>query len=112
MTFEAQYVFGPASTGTLFESDGNVGFVPGQGLASSVKGMDHMVRTMVAAGAASLSDAVRMASLTPARIAGWDRELGSIAVGKLADLLVLDRKLQVQSVFLGGRRLWPDEVTS
>ncbi|MCI0463841.1 MAG: amidohydrolase family protein [Gemmataceae bacterium] len=49
-----------------------------------------------------------MASLTPARIAGWDGELGSIEVGKLADLVVLDRDLNVQRVYVAGRAVWPE----
>ena len=57
-----RYRFGPEQTGTWFESDGKVGFVPGQGLASSVKGVDHMVRTMVTQTSAELTDAIRMAS--------------------------------------------------
>ena len=43
----------------------------------------------------SLVETVRMASLTPARIAGLGRETGSIEVGKRADLVVLDRELNV-----------------
>ena len=79
----------------------------GTALASGVMGMDHGVRTFHALTQAPLVEVIRMATLTPARIAGWDQDLGSIAPGKLADLLILDRDLQVQSVFLGGRRLWP-----
>lgn len=44
-----------------------------------------------------------MASLTPARIAGFDGEIGSIEVGKRADLVVLDADLQVRQVYAGGR---------
>ncbi len=97
-----QYVFGPQSTGTFFQSDGNVGFVPGQGLASSVRGMDHMVRTMAAAGAASPPGSVRMASLTPAERVGMESDIGSLAPGKRADILVLSESLQVERVFIGG----------
>lgn len=43
-----------------------------------------------------------MATLTPACIAGVDKELGSIAPGKWADLVVLDQKLQVRSVYIQG----------
>ena len=47
-----------------------------------------------------------MASLTPARIAGCDTRLGSIAPGKLADLVVLDRELNVRQVYRDGRLIW------
>jgi N-acetylglucosamine-6-phosphate deacetylase len=42
-----------------------------------------------------------MATLTPARIAGVEQELGSIAAGKRADLLVLSRELEVRDVYRG-----------
>jgi N-acetylglucosamine-6-phosphate deacetylase len=45
-----------------------------------------------------------MASLTPARIAGRDKDLGSIAAGKLADLVVLNRDLHVRQVYVSGEK--------
>lgn len=96
------YRFGPADSGTWFESDGTVGFVPGQGLASSVVGMDTMVRNMAASTSAPLWHVIRMASLTPATLSGIADKTGSLAPGKKADILVLSRDLEVQRVFLGG----------
>jgi N-acetylglucosamine-6-phosphate deacetylase len=43
-----------------------------------------------------------MASLTPAERAGIAAETGSLERGKRADVLVLDRRLRVRRVFLGG----------
>lgn len=97
-----RYRFGPANSGTWFESDGNVGFVPGQGLASSVKGMDHMVRTMAAQTGASLHDVIAMASLTPAQRVGMSDSIGSLEAGKRADILVLTDDLKVDRIFLDG----------
>jgi N-acetylglucosamine-6-phosphate deacetylase len=67
-----------------------------------VVGLDTMVRTMRAATGAPLAEVVRMASLTPAERAGIAREAGSLAPGKRADVLVLDRRLRVRRVFVGG----------
>jgi N-acetylglucosamine-6-phosphate deacetylase len=67
--------------------------------------MDHAVRTFHQLTGRPLAEVVRMASLTPARIAGWDREIGSIAAGKLADFLVLDTALEVRQVYLAGQLL-------
>lgn len=47
--------------------------------------------------------ALRAATINPARLLGLDAQIGSIAVGKQADLTVVDSKLQVQRVFLSGR---------
>jgi N-acetylglucosamine-6-phosphate deacetylase len=67
--------------------------------------MDHCVRTFHHLTGAPLAEVVRMASLTPARIAGHDADLGSVAAGKLADLVVLDRDLNVRRVYVAGRAL-------
>jgi N-acetylglucosamine-6-phosphate deacetylase len=97
-----RYRFGPEDDGACFESDGTVGFVPGQGLASSVMGMDHMVRHMKRSTSAALPEVVRMASLTPAERTGIANTCGSLEVGKRADVLVLDRQLQVKRTFIAG----------
>jgi N-acetylglucosamine-6-phosphate deacetylase len=52
-----------------------------------------------------LPEAVRMATLTPARRLGLDHELGSLDRGKRADLVALDRELNVRGVYIGGERV-------
>ena len=102
------YRIGPESDGTLFHSDGLVGRMPGSdALASSIMGMDTMVRTMARATKAHLPEIIRMASLTPAERAGVARKVGSLEKGKYADVLVLDKKLAVKRVFIGGEEFRP-----
>jgi N-acetylglucosamine-6-phosphate deacetylase len=97
-----EYAFGPEESGSTFVSDGKVASQPGRGLASAIVGMDTMVRTMARATSAPLHDVIRMASLTPAERAGIAEETGSLAVGKRADVLVLDATLAPRRVFIGG----------
>jgi N-acetylglucosamine-6-phosphate deacetylase len=97
-----RYRFGSDDDGSFFESDGKVGFVPGQGLASSVVGLDHMVRHMKKSTSATLPDAVRMASLTPAERTGIAKTCGSLEKGKQADVLILNRRLDVQRTFISA----------
>ncbi len=62
------YRFGAAEDGSWFESDGRVGWAPGRtSLASSIVGMDHMVRQMKRDTSASIPDVVRawLVSLPP-----------------------------------------------
>jgi N-acetylglucosamine-6-phosphate deacetylase len=99
------YRFGSGVDGPWIESDGKVGFVPGQGLASSVVGMDTMVRTMVNGTSANLAEVIRMASLTPAERVGLAAEIGSLEVGKRADVLLLDGNFQVNRVWLSGEEV-------
>jgi len=97
-----KYRFGSQEDGAWFESDGKVGFVEDGSLASSVVGMEQLVRVMVRDTSASIPEAVRMASLTPATRVEMDDQIGSIATGKQADLLVLDSELRVRKTFIQG----------
>ena len=99
-----EYVFGPLDAGEPFTSDGRVGRAGGT-LASSVTGQDRMVRNILVSTTASLPEAVRMASLTPARLVGIADDVGSLAPGKWADVQVLGRELEVERVFLAGAEL-------
>ena len=101
---DGEYIFGPLDGGKPILRRDGVGVMPdGKALASGVVGMDHCVRTFHRLTGVPLPEVVRMASLTPARIAGWDREIGSIEVGKRADLVVLDADLNVRQAYVGGQ---------
>jgi N-acetylglucosamine-6-phosphate deacetylase len=103
---DGEYLFGPADGGEPIVRKDDVGVMPdGSALASGVMGLDHAVRTFRAATGVPLVEVVRMATLTPARIAGCDAERGSIAQGKRADLVVLDSSLSVQQVFIAGKQV-------
>src|SRR5579863_2671014 len=103
---DGKYMIGPLDGGEPLISRDGVGMTPdGTALASSIQGMDHMVRTFLALTGRPLWEVVRMATLTPARIAGWEAQIGSLAVGKRADILVLDRNLRVLRVFRDGQEL-------
>jgi N-acetylglucosamine-6-phosphate deacetylase len=103
---DGPYIFGPTDGGELIQRKDGVGIMPdGKSLASGVVGMSACVRTFHRLTQVPLVDVIRMASLTPARIAGADHDLGSIAVGKRADLLVLDAQLNVKQVYVAGSRL-------
>jgi N-acetylglucosamine-6-phosphate deacetylase len=103
---DGEYIFGPRDGGEPIRRADDVGIMPdGKALASGVMGMDHMLRTFLRLTGVSLVEGVRMATLTPARIAGWEQEIGSIAVGKRADLVVLDDNLEVRRVYVEGQRV-------
>lgn len=74
----------------------------GRALAGSTLTMIEAVRRAVQLGGAPLVNAVRMASLNPARQLGREDELGSIERGKRADLVWFDRQFRVRGVWLDG----------
>ena len=66
------------------------------------------IRNMQKHTGAGLIELIRMASTTPARTVGLYDRRGSLAPGKIADLVVLDPDLQVRGVVLGGRWIRKD----
>ena len=103
---DGEYWFGAEGSGERVRKKDGVGVtLEGTALASCVMGMDHCLRTTHFAAGVPLPEAVRMATLTPARILGIDKDVGSLEPGKRADLVVLDRELNVQGVYIGGVKL-------
>ena len=81
----------------------NVAVMPDRScFAGSLATTSHLVRTMVNIAEVPLCEAVKMASLIPARIVGLDSAIGSIESGKNADFVILDRELSVKKVLLDG----------
>lgn len=79
-------------------------YLPDGTLCGSTGNVMIGVRNLVSAGI-PLEDAVKMASLNPARDMDMDQELGSIAVGKLADFVLLDQDLNVCAVYIDGKKM-------
>lgn len=101
-----EYVFGPSEAGVKVFSNGKVGLMQdGKALASAIQGMDHGIRQLLAATGEPLWRIIQTASLIPARIAGLDNEIGSLEVGKRADLVWLDEGLRPVRVWVGGREI-------
>ncbi|MGW3343118.1 N-acetylglucosamine-6-phosphate deacetylase [Nonomuraea rubra] len=82
--------------------DGVARLVEGGSIAGSTLTMDVAFRRAVQELGMSLPDAVQVAALTPARLLGLAGRIGSIAVGKAADLLVLSDSLDVDGVLKDG----------
>lgn len=71
--------------------------------AGSVATMDRLVRNMVTLAEVPLYEAVKMASLIPAKVLGCADSRGKLAPGYVADVVVLDEELQVISTMAQGR---------
>lgn len=71
--------------------------------AGSVATTDRLVRTMVQIAGIPLIEAIRMMTLTPARIMKIDQHKGSIEPGKDADVVIFDNDINIQSVMVRGK---------
>jgi N-acetylglucosamine-6-phosphate deacetylase len=80
--------------GACFDDEGT--------LAGSALDMAGAVRNAVRMLGLDLADASRMASRNPAEFLGLDHELGRIARGCFADLVLLDDDLQVLETWIHG----------
>ncbi len=75
---------------------------PSEGtIAGSVITMNQALKNVISLGV-ERDKAVRMATIVPARAAGVDREIGSIKIGKRADLVAFDKDFNVRMGIIGG----------
>ena len=72
-------------------------------LAGSVATSSRLVRNMYKSAGAPLYDAVRMATATPASVAGFASTKGRLAVGYDADIILFDENIDVSFVMTNGR---------
>ena len=101
---EGESILGPASTGLKVIVEEGVAKLPDRtSFAGSVATADRLVRTMIEMADITLLEAVRMISLTPARIMKVESHKGSLVEGKDADIIIFDRNIQVQTTIVQGR---------
>ncbi|HHV63105.1 MAG TPA: N-acetylglucosamine-6-phosphate deacetylase [Firmicutes bacterium] len=78
-------------------------------LAGSTLTLDRAVRNVVEFLGVTLYDAVRFATINPARVIGVDSRKGSLEVGKDADLIVTGEEGNVFLTITGGRVTYAGE---
>lgn len=82
---------------------------PRGAIAGSTATLDQCVRNVHCLLGVPLADAVRMATLNPARVIGRDQEMGSVAVGKVANLIVLNTEGTVHETIVHGQGVYARE---
>lgn len=87
--------------------DGVARLTDGGSIAGSTLTMDRAVRRAVLDVGLDPVDAVNAATLVPARFLGMDGEIGALAPGHRADVVILDDAWQITGMLLRGR--WADE---
>ncbi len=103
---EGRYMLGSLRNGREIVVEDGVAKLPDlTAFAGSVATADRLVRTMTHTAEQPLTDAVRMMTTTPARLAGLEGSKGRIAVGYDADIIVFDSNITIQHTFVGGKRV-------
>lgn len=103
---DGHYMLGNLQTGmdTIVE-DGVAKLTDRSAFAGSVSTTDRLVRTILQMTDAPMHDAVKMMTLTPAKLLRIDNRKGSISEGKDADLVIFDENIEVNLVMVRGRIL-------
>ncbi len=85
----------------VYVKDGTARLIDGT-LAGSILKMNDAIRNAKDVFSISLTDAIDMATINPARNLKVDDRLGSIKVGKEANFVVLDENVNVYQTFVHG----------
>ena len=74
-------------------------------LAGSRLTLENACRNLMTHTGYGLCHAVRMASFNPAELLGLENEIGSLDIGKKANIIIINDRFEVKSVFLNGERM-------
>jgi len=85
---------------------------PGWTLAGSISPLNWGVRNMIQRVGVPMSEAIKMASLNPARLLGVADRKGSLEAGKDADLIIIDEDINVEGVMIKGNWMFKEKVIS
>lgn len=100
---EGEFVLGNPEDGQITVVDEGVAWLPDRtAFAGSVATANLLVRNMVNLAGVHLLDAVKMATLTPARILKIDDVKGSIDKDKDADIVVFDEDINIRMTIVEG----------
>ena len=81
-----------------------VGRLPdGTRFAGSLQPLSQMVKNLVTECDIPLVDAIKMATITPAKTINKQDKIGSIEVGKYADFCIMNKDLKVEKTIVGGK---------
>jgi N-acetylglucosamine-6-phosphate deacetylase len=86
--------------------EGTARLKDGGNLAGSILELKDGLKNVVDWGIASPEEAVRMASLIPAKSVGIDDKCGCIKKGLDADFIVLDQDMTLLSTYLNGKKVY------
>ena len=104
---EGKSILGSLKSGQEVIVEDGVAKLPDRtAFAGSVATADRLVYTMSHEGNATLHDAVRMMTETPARIMHIDHRKGRILKGMDADLTIFDSNVNIQATIINGKILY------
>ena len=68
--------------------------------------MNRAIANFLANTKAPLIEVIAMATLNPAKALGLEQLIGSIALGKQADLVIFDKNINIKNTFVSGVKIY------
>jgi len=100
---EGEYVLGGLKDGLkVVVEEGVAKLMDRSSFAGSVATSNILVKTMIDLAEIPVSEAVKMVTLTPARVMKIDNKKGSLSLGKDADIVIFDKNINPLMVIVGG----------
>ncbi|HEX3075923.1 MAG TPA: N-acetylglucosamine-6-phosphate deacetylase [Lachnospiraceae bacterium] len=100
---DGEYTLG----GQVVKVEGKLATLQSDGaIAGSVTNLMDCMRYAVTTAGISLENAVRSAAVNSAKAIGIYDRYGSISVGKFANIVLLDKELNIKSVYLKGKEIY------
>lgn len=98
-----QSVLGDRQNGLkVIIEDGVAKLLDRSSFAGSIATTDRLLGTVLKLPGVSIIDAIRMMSLTPARIMKIESKKGSVSIGKDGDIVLFDSNTNIHSVIIEG----------
>lgn len=103
-TQDTESILGSKTYGLPVVVEDNVAKLPDRkSFAGSVATADRLIRTMRDVAGLELYDAVQMLTINPAKQLGLQNQIGSIAKGLQADLVLFDENINIHKTMIQGR---------
>jgi N-acetylglucosamine-6-phosphate deacetylase len=100
-------VIGNIDTGIEVIVEDGVSKLPDRSaFAGSVATADRLVRTMINMAGVSLTNTIKMITLTPATIMNISDRKGSLTEGKDADIVIFDENISIQTTMVKGKIIY------
>ncbi|MHC1691476.1 MAG: N-acetylglucosamine-6-phosphate deacetylase [Sphaerochaetaceae bacterium] len=103
---EGPSILGPKNNGTDCIIEDGIAKMPDRTcFAGSVATGQRLVKTLYKIAGLKLDEVFRLTSLQPAKLIGMQDRIGSIEIGKSADLILFDEDVNIKSVFISGEKI-------
>ena len=100
----SESTLGSLKNGQRVIIEDGVAYMPGKtSFGGSIATANRLIRTMYHKADVPITEAVKMMTVTPARVLGVDDRIGSIAPGMDADLLLFDEDISISLVMIKGK---------